>query len=190
MIDFTLVVEDALTLIDCEELIAEATRNGISSQHLESHLSYRHFDYKSDHPVLLDLQDRCLTAYRLKFPSLDYMDNALAFSPWRFKHFPPTYAFDRWHSEHNLAVAHRVLCIQVYLSDNACGTEFQHTGDVVGSVTGRAVVFPTFWTHTHRGQRDPNGLDRYIMSTYAHFVPTNSDWIKNNPLRTGKIILD
>jgi hypothetical protein len=190
MIDFTLVVDLALTGVECQKIINSSNITGLSSQHLEGHMGYRHLDLDMEDLGLSQLSSDLLDQYRSQFPSLDYMDNALAFSPWRFKHFPPTYSYDRWHSEHNLAVAHRVLCIIVYLSDNDCGTEFLHDGTVIKSVMGRAVVFPTFWTHTHRGQRDPAGKDRYIMSTYAHYVPTNSDWIKNNPLRTGKIVLD
>ena len=189
MIDFTLVVEDALSVSACDQIIESSLAQGLSSKHLASHMGYRHLDLELTDMPLSQLSSNLLDQYRSAFPSLDYMDNALAFSPWRFKHFPPTYSYDRWHSEHNLALPHRILCIIVYLSDNACGTEFQHTGDVIDSVKGRAVVFPTFWTHTHRGQKDPEGLDRYIMSTYAHYVPTNSDWIKNNPLKAQKIIL-
>ena len=184
MIDFTLVIDDAVTALDCSLLIADAHRAGLSSKHLESHLHYRHYDFPSTHSILTDLNARCLSAYRAEFPQLDYIDNGLEFSPWRFKHFPPTYAFDRWHSEHNLQVADRVLCIILYLSDNECGTEFMHDSTVIESRMGRAVVFPTFWTHTHRGQLDPLGLDRYIMSTYAHFTPTNSQWVRSNPVKT------
>jgi len=190
MIDFTLVIEHALGRDACLQLIADAHSAGLSSKHLASHLSYNHYDFSSTHSILTDLNARCLSAYRAQFPQLDYIDNGLDFSPWRFKHFPPTYAFDRWHSEHNLQVAHRVLCIILYLSDNACGTEFMHDSTVIESRMGRAVVFPTFWTHTHRGQLDPLGCDRYIMTTYAHFAPTNSVWITRNPVGKGTIVLD
>jgi len=184
MIDFTLVIDSALTHDQCDQLISQAESAGLSSKHLATHLHYRHYDFPSTHAMLTDLNSRCLSAYTAQFPQLRYIDNGLEFSPWRFKHFPPTYAFDRWHSEHNLAVAHRVLCIIVYLSDNECGTEFMHDSTVIESRKGRAVVFPTFWTHTHRGQLDPLGVDRYIMSTYAHFTPTNSEWVKRNPVKT------
>jgi hypothetical protein len=187
MIDFTLVVDHALSATACDAIIESSLAQGLSNKHLESHMGYQHVDLADPQGGLIS---QLIDQYRSQFPSLDYMDNSLEFSPWRFKHFPPTYAFNRWHSEHNLAVAHRVLCIQVYLSDNACGTEFQHTGDVVMSQKGRAVVFPTFWTHTHRGQLDPDGVDRYIMTTYASFAPTNSLWIRSNPVGKERIVLD
>ena len=189
MIDFLLTLDNALTTIDCDEFIAEAHRGGLSSKHLETHLSYRHYDFPLDHPVLQDLNARCISAYRSQFPSLDYMDNSYTLAQWRFKHFPPDYAFDRWHSEHNLALPHRVVCIIVYLSDHSCGTEFMHTGDVISSVSGRAVVFPTFWTHTHRGQLCPQGKDRYIMSNYLYLQPSNSDFVRDNPPRMVKKIV-
>jgi len=170
MIDFTLVIDSALTSDQCDHLIESALARGLSTTHLETHRGYRHTDFMEDDGILGRLHHECMSAYNSRYPSLDYLDDQLEFSPWRFKHFPPTYSYNQWHSEHNLIVAHRVLCVIVYLSDHACGTEFLHTGDVVESRKGRALVFPTFWTHTHRGGVCPDHRDRYIMSSYAHYA--------------------
>ena len=63
----------------------------------------------------------------------------------------------------------RILSILVYLSNHNCGTEF-YNGKVIKSVKGRALIFPAFWTHTHKGQPCPDNKYRYILSAYVNLI--------------------
>jgi hypothetical protein len=55
------------------------------------------------------------------------------------------------------------------LSDNNCGTEF-YEGATIISKKGKVLLFPAYFTHTHRGQLCPEFKDRYILGGYANFV--------------------
>ena len=78
-----------------------------------------------------------------------------------------------FHSEQSIEDP-RVLSILVYLSDHNCGTEF-YNGFTIKSVKGRAMVFPPYWTHAHKGQPCPDKKFRYILSAYATFERKNKN---------------
>ena len=87
----------------------------------------------------------------------------------RFKKFKGKKYFDKWHSENCIKYPNRVLNLMIYLSDHDCGTEF-FNGEVIPSVTGNAVIFPSYFTHTHKGQPCPKGKTRYIITGYFNFI--------------------
>ena len=62
-----------------------------------------------------------------------------------------------------------------YLSDNDSQTEFMRYRNV-RTKAGRGIMFPAYFTHTHRGSICKKGLDRYIISGYYSFIW----WIKSN----------
>ena len=53
----------------------------------------------------------------------------------------------------------------IYLSTHKCGTEF-HDGLLILSHIGRLTIFPSYFTHTHRGQVCPEKKDRYLLGGY------------------------
>lgn len=169
-----LVIDDSLTEQECDFLIAE----GISLP-LESKLGqpwdyeHRFMDQCSEgaNVILRTLVKTSLEKYVKKYPQVNMTPDKWVVDPFMFKHFPAGHAFSGWHSEHDVGHPFRILSFLVYLSDHNCGTEF-FDGDVVMSKMGRVVIFPAFWTHTHRGQMCPDGKDRYILSAYAHIVPS------------------
>ncbi len=86
----------------------------------------------------------------------------------RFKWWKPGNFFSRWHSEHALKYPYRVLSFLIYLSDNDCSTEFLNYRNV-RTKAGRGIMFPSYFTHEHRGSPCGKGLDRYIISGYFGF---------------------
>ena len=102
------------------------------------------------------------------YPSLEMTAERWGMKSYFFKHFPPGHSFSNWHCEHDLRYPNRILCCQVYLSDHNCGTEF-YDGEIVKSKTGRAIDFPSYFTHTHKGQVCPDGKTRYILTGYFEF---------------------
>lgn len=80
-----------------------------------------------------------------------------------------------WHSEvypqtgHNEAL-HRVLLFMFYLNDVEEGgtTEFYYQGRTVAPKTGRMVIAPAYFTHTHRGNT-PVSNDKYILTSWVLF---------------------
>jgi hypothetical protein len=106
--------------------------------------------------------------YSKEYPQINYTKDKWLLNEFRFKHFKPNNYFKEWHSEHSIGANKRLLCLQFYLSDHNCGTEF-YDGYTVLSKTGRAMMFPAYFTHTHRGQLCPEFKDRYILGGYANF---------------------
>lgn len=102
-----------------------------------------------------------------------FKESSLTPFPWilkelRFKHFKPGDYYKDFHCEHGYDNNKRVLNFMIYLSNHNCGTEF-YTGEIIKSVKGRAVMFPAYFTHLHRGQPCPEKMDRYIMGGYFNY---------------------
>ena len=93
----------------------------------------------------------------------------MALTNMRFKHFKPGKLFEKFHSEHSYEHATRLLNIQIYLSDHNCGTKF-YNNKIIKSEEGKIVVFPSYFTHTHKGQKCPDKKNRYIITGYINFL--------------------
>ena len=83
--------------------------------------------------------------------------------------------YPHWHSEvypldASCEPLHRVLAFQFYLNDVAEGgeTEFFYQERKVASKAGRMVIFPSGFTHTHRGNV-PRSSDKYIITSWVLF---------------------
>jgi hypothetical protein len=123
---------------------------------------YERFNFLKDKVTFL------FDEYIKEYPQINYTKDKWLLNEFRFKHFKPNNYFKGWHSEHSIKGNKRLLCLQFYLSDHNCGTEF-YDGYTVLSKTGRAMMFPAYFTHTHRGQLCPEYKDRYILGGYANF---------------------
>lgn len=78
-----------------------------------------------------------------------------------------------WHSEiypDRDETLHRVLLWMVYLNDDfrAGETEFKYQARCIVPRTGRLVIAPAAFTHTHRGNR-PLGGDKFIVTSWILF---------------------
>ena len=104
-----------------------------------------------------------------KFPEINFTADVWAITNMRFKLFKSGQSFERWHSEHSFDYPTRLLNIMIYLTEHNCGTEF-FNGDYIKSEIGRLVLFPPYFTHTHRGQKCPDNKTRYIITGYVNFI--------------------
>jgi hypothetical protein len=73
----------------------------------------------------------------------------------------------------------RLLALVLYLNDVEQGgeTEFHHQARRIRPRAGRAVLFPTAWTHMHRGNVPESG-DKYVISSFFEFPRTGSDGLR------------
>ena len=83
--------------------------------------------------------------------------------------------YPHWHSEvypkdASCETLHRVLAFQFYLNDVPGGgeTEFFYQEKKVQSKAGRMLIFPSGFTHTHRGNK-PESNDKYIITSWVLF---------------------
>lgn len=108
-----------------------------------------------------------LNSYVKDYPELNYI-GPFSLTELRFKHWKKNNFYDYWHSEHSDTTCRRVLNFMIYLSTQDCGTQFFDKG-VIKSQKGRLTIFPSYFTHTHRGMPCPEGKDRYMFGGYFNF---------------------
>jgi len=107
--------------------------------------------------------------YKKQNKEVDLTSSFWGLGHLRLKKFQPNYCFNEFHSEHSITYPNRILNVQVYLTTHNCGTEF-YNGEVIKSEEGRLTIFPSYFTHTHRGQVCPQKKVRYLLGGYVEFI--------------------
>ena len=165
---FVLVKDNILSKKDCDNIIKTCDKN------LSPSLDYQGYEYYDIKKMklwkfLVDKTILVINDYLKQHPEINLTTDPFALTNIRFKKFNKGKSFGDWHSEHCIDYSKRILNIMYYLSDHNCGTEF-YDGEVVLSKKGRAIVFPSYFTHTHIGQVCPDGKTRYILTGYIEFT--------------------
>ena len=83
-----------------------------------------------------------------------------------------TDGYKMWHCEHGPfdISSRRIIAWMFYLNNAKSGTEFMHFSNVRAK-RGRCVIWPSFWTHLHKGVTPNKGL-KYIITGWASFIPS------------------
>ena len=85
---------------------------------------------------------------------------------FNIQHYNPTEGYLNWHSERSIHLTHqRALTFMTYLNDveDGGGTEFKYQGLRHNAKKGKTLLWPSDFTHTHRGQVSPT-QEKYITS--------------------------
>ena len=101
----------------------------------------------------------CLSNYRKKY---HHFDNQSRFSlnvPYNIQHYKKNGGFKKWHFERTcpdtgkgISQVNRVLVFMTYLNDvEDGGTEFYYQGIKTKAEKGLTLLWPTDFTHTHKG---------------------------------------
>ena len=122
---------------------------------------------RSLHPIK-DVILTLLKSYEEKYPECTRPDH-WELEHIRFQWWEPGNFFNGFHSEHMKSEPYRVLVFLIYLSDNDCSTLFTRYEDVENKA-GRAILFPSFFTHEHSGSPCKKGLDKYALTGYFSFT--------------------
>jgi hypothetical protein len=132
----------------------------------------------SDEPVFEIINmcvNKCWELYRKKYWVIDAID--MEFEEVKLQKTPPRGGFHDWHCEINdLAVVDRCMVWMLYLNDIPEGegeTEFLWQGLRVQPKAGRMVIWPAFFTHTHRGNA-VYSMNKYIATGWGHYYCDNS----------------
>jgi hypothetical protein len=167
--NFTLIENDFLSIKECDFIInlfkdrtEEEVKNGIN----------HYFFLKKDLEEINVIHEKIaklFIKYHSIYPEINIMPGNKILTEFRFKHFKPGNYFNNWHSELWYSTPMRLVGFTIYLSEHNCGTEF-FDGTYIKSEKGKAVIFPTLFTHTHRGQPCPDKKDRYLLTGYLHSV--------------------
>ena len=90
---------------------------------------------------------------------------------FNIQHYKPNEGFLGWHCERSQSQTNqRALVFMTYLNDVTDGgeTEFQYQKLKVKPVKGKMVVWPTDFTHLHRGITSPT-QEKYIATGWYNF---------------------
>ena len=106
-----------------------------------------------------------------------YKLNDLGFSvtlreAFNIQHYAPNEGFLGWHCERSQTQTNqRALVFMTYLNDVTDGgeTEFKYQKLKVKPVKGKMVIWPTDFTHTHRGITSPT-QEKYIATGWYNFM--------------------
>ena len=167
--NFIAIKNNFLTKKECKSLIKDLDKGLKKSPKNYQGYEYKYIKIKKIQELIVIKSLDILKTYALIYPELDLTEDKFELTELRFKKFKGKIYFDKWHSENCLKYPNRILNLMIYLSDHDCGTEF-FSGEVIPSVAGSAVVFPSYFTHTHKGQPCPKGKTRYIITGYFNFI--------------------
>ena len=73
-----------------------------------------------------------------------------------------------WHCEHGLGGEGRIMAWMFYLNNAKSGTEFRNY-PTVGAKMGRCAIWPSGWTHVHRGGTPNKGI-KYIVTGWISYL--------------------
>ena len=181
--DFIEIYDDALSQKECEILINQFEKSD------EQFIGLTSNGYKPEEKkcmqLCVDLNDRsvistivkpnlisCIRKYREKYRNQLHQTSA-----WDLYHEASFQKYDGkedgykvWHCEHHPSpecCSKRIMAWMIYLNDAKSGTEF-YDRPTIKARRGRCVMWPAFWTHTHRGVPPNIGL-KYIITGWISY---------------------
>ena len=145
--------------------------------HLEDHIT-KNITNSSKYDLDLDSSHRIAAAIIPKFaPCIDdYLKTYSLLGKCQFllydcklKKIPPGGGFHHWHYESaSYTSTGRIFVVQLYLNDDFEGgeTEFLYQNRRENAKRGDVLIFPTNFTHTHRGN-PPIGGTKYLLTSWG-----------------------
>lgn len=129
---------------------------------------YNTYELSKIAQAICELKD----SYVKNYPEINNTFNTWDLDYLRFKWWKPGNSFSRWHSDHGGLCDRdfkRILAFLIYLSDNDCYTEFRRYKNEKTKL-GSGIMFPSYFTHEHRGGICKKGLDRFVISGYISYT--------------------
>jgi hypothetical protein len=138
---------------------------------------------------LLELNP-CVDEYLKEYPDAGENQFQLEESI-NIQHYEPGQGFIQYHCERSGPEKpnnNRHLVFMTYLNtvNDGGGTEFKYQNKIYKAEVGKTIIWPTDFTHTHRGIAS-NTEHKYIMTGWYSFC--RNFW-KPKPLETDQLILD
>lgn len=138
--------------------------------------------------------DHCWKQYREKYWVSDYVD--VYFDEVKLQKTSPRGGFHDWHCEVNdLGVVDRCVAWMLYLNDIPEGegeTEFLWQGLRVQPKAGTMLIWPAFYTHTHRGNA-VYSCSKYIATGWGLYMGNDDvemvdhfEWDNEKKIYTGR----
>lgn len=176
--DFIIENKKSLSSDFCEEIIKKfeqdpRKRNGVTNggykpEHKKSvdlHISNLE-NWKEIDEKLYNALEIGVRSYIKQFSNINKKIHDLGYNVQKTK---ANEGFYHWHCD-NGRTEHRVLTFIWYLNtvDKGGETEFYYQGKKIKPEAGKLLIFPSFWTHLHRGNM-PLSCDKYIVTGWFRF---------------------
>ena len=120
---------------------------------------------------ILDCLWNSVLKYAEEFEEVNYTDFSLLEEINLQRYEPPTGGFKVFHNERGcMTTANRFLVWMIYLNTvtDKGGTEFKYLNHTEDAVEGKIIIWPTDFTHTHRGVVSPT-QKKYILTGWYSF---------------------
>jgi len=164
----------------CDDLI-EYHKNNMEYKNLGKSIGANEMKKSTDVTVFPASQNPFILMYRkllfgyIKEYNAVY-DNPLAemtiADGFNIQHYKPGEGYLNWHSERSIHLTHqRALTFMTYLNDveDGGGTEFKYQGLRHNAKKGKTLIWPSDFTHTHRGQKSETE-EKYITTGWFNHV--------------------
>ena len=164
----------------CDDLI-EYHKNNMEYKNLGKSIGANEMKKSTDVTVFPASQNPFILMYRkllfgyIKEYNAAY-DNPLAemtiADGFNIQHYKPGEGYLNWHSERSIHLTHqRALTFMTYLNDvsDGGGTEFKYQKLRHNAKRGKTLIWPSDFTHTHRGQKSETE-EKYITTGWFNHV--------------------
>ena len=112
---------------------------------------------------------KVLNLYLKKYPDANNVAKFGLVEGANLQHYKPDTGYYSWHSERQ-GISDRHLVFMTYLNDvDEGGTEFKNQKIKLPAKKGLTTIWPTDWTHTHRGVISKT-QDKYIITGWFNYV--------------------
>ena len=114
------------------------------------------------------LLQECLDNYIKKYEYVNLNNKFNINTPYNIQYYKPNEGFKKWHFE-NADNRDKLLVFMTYLNDcDDGGTEFKYQDLITPAKKGLTLIWPTNWTHTHKGQISKT-KEKYIITGWYNF---------------------
>jgi hypothetical protein len=113
---------------------------------------------------------KCLDNYEKRYGYVHHLDNFNINTSYAIQYYKPGGGFKEWHCERpNSKMEKRCLVFMTYLNNvDEGGTEFYHQKIITPAKKGLTLIWPTDWTHTHKGQISKT-QEKFIVTGWYSF---------------------
>tara|TARA_B100001750_G_scaffold24442_1_gene16258 strand:- start:810 stop:1421 length:612 start_codon:yes stop_codon:yes gene_type:complete len=115
--------------------------------------------------------DLCRKEYEYKYDRVKYLAKYNIDSYVNIQKYEPSGGYKKWHCERaGFRDANRCLAFMTYLNNvSDGGTDFKYQKTTAPAKKGLTLIWPSDWTHTHKGQVS-HTQQKYIITGWYNYI--------------------
>jgi prolyl 4-hydroxylase len=126
-----------------------------------------------DHPTFIiykNLIGNIIHRYEKKYPEIEELSKFGMVESCQIQHYEPGEGFKKWHFERSSKAENRCLVFMTFLNTvPGAGTHFKYQDLTTPAEKGLTLIWPTDFTHTHKGQVTKHH-EKYIITGWLGFA--------------------